>query len=336
MSNFYSLKKQIAPKPLKTLIITLLIFSILFIINQCYLKLIPIWNEQDVESFSSLYQDDNNARIKALFHDFFNQSSEQRLVDKNVLMQTIRFMIEETHELDPELVAFVRTLIVPPAQNNTKKLNLTLKDRVDFSQVGQSKYIDSVLSSMRNGFFIESGGLDGESHSNSLFFELERNWTGILIEPIPSMYRSILAKNRNIYVLNGCIGGRVPLISKFRVYGGLSGRVSEMDVDHHRRIDREGGGQLYANVPCFSINTIIEALRVEKVDYFSLDVEGGEWSVLSSLDFERVDVSSFSIEHNFVEERKNLIKSFMEEKGYELLKQEEQDIFFIKKQRLRN
>ena len=30
----------------------------------------------------------------------------------------------------------------------------------------------------RNGFFIESGAYDGEALSNSLFFEIERNFTG--------------------------------------------------------------------------------------------------------------------------------------------------------------
>ena len=30
----------------------------------------------------------------------------------------------------------------------------------------------------RNGFFIESGAYDGEYLSNSLFFEIERNFTG--------------------------------------------------------------------------------------------------------------------------------------------------------------
>ena len=30
-----------------------------------------------------------------------------------------------------------------------------------------------------NGFYIESGAFDGEQLSNTLFFELERNYTGI-------------------------------------------------------------------------------------------------------------------------------------------------------------
>ena len=36
---------------------------------------------------------------------------------------------------------------------------------------------------MREGFFIEAGADDLETDSNTLFFEIERGWTGILVEP---------------------------------------------------------------------------------------------------------------------------------------------------------
>jgi len=50
---------------------------------------------------------------------------------------------------------------------------------------GQSAFVDKLLSGRRDGFFVECGAADGESFSNSLFFELERNWTGLLIEANP-------------------------------------------------------------------------------------------------------------------------------------------------------
>ena len=55
-----------------------------------------------------------------------------------------------------------------------------------FSQQGQDLFLDKVIfkSSVRNGFFIEAGADDLLKDSNTLFFELERNWTGILVEPV--------------------------------------------------------------------------------------------------------------------------------------------------------
>ncbi len=40
----------------------------------------------------------------------------------------------------------------------------------------QAIIVDKLLGGMTNGFFIECGAFDGEFLSNSLFFELKRNW----------------------------------------------------------------------------------------------------------------------------------------------------------------
>jgi hypothetical protein len=65
----------------------------------------------------------------------------------------------------------------------------------------QSKLIDERLRGRRNGFFVECGAHDGEFNSNSLFFEMERNWTGLLIEPDPTAYEKLLQKNRKVCVV---------------------------------------------------------------------------------------------------------------------------------------
>ena len=46
-------------------------------------------------------------------------------------------------------------------------------------------FLDRVLfkSKLTDGFFIEAGADDLVTDSNTLFFEMERGWTGILIEP---------------------------------------------------------------------------------------------------------------------------------------------------------
>ncbi len=74
------------------------------------------------------------------------------------------------------MIQFVKSRINQPS--NKKNLNLNNKERTDFSQVGQSKFIDSSLNSMRNGFFIEAGGYDGESYSVKI--ELYLNYLYII------------------------------------------------------------------------------------------------------------------------------------------------------------
>ena len=56
-----------------------------------------------------------------------------------------------------------------------------------------------------NGYYVESGALDGEQLSNSLFFEKHRKWTGVLIEPHPHSYKILKSRNRKAFSINVCL-----------------------------------------------------------------------------------------------------------------------------------
>jgi hypothetical protein len=139
------------------------------------------------------------------FLSWINTISEAR--EQEVLLKTLQFQLEHSKAEDEQLVAFVRSLIHLPFPASER--NLSDKARTDFSQIGQSKYIDSLLGSRRDGFFVEAGGYNGEDHSNSLFFELNRNWEGILIEPNNTNFNKIVSKKRRTFALNACISDKV-------------------------------------------------------------------------------------------------------------------------------
>ena len=67
-------------------------------------------------------------------------------------------------------------------QENNNQVNV-------FGQFGQPVYLDMVVfKGLRDGFFIEAGADDFETDSNTLLFELQRGWTGLLVEPNPTIY----------------------------------------------------------------------------------------------------------------------------------------------------
>jgi hypothetical protein len=77
-------------------------------------------------------------------------------------------------------------------------------------------------------------------------------------------------------------------VAEFRNFPGvpsLSGLELEMSAAHKAWGAREGGGAVEnLRVPCFSLVTILKALDVDTVDYFSLDyfsldVEGWPFSM---------------------------------------------------------
>ena len=56
-----------------------------------------------------------------------------------------------------------------------------------------------------NGFYVESGGYTGEALSNTLFFETQRDWQGILIEPDDTNFKKLLTKNRKTFSAHSCL-----------------------------------------------------------------------------------------------------------------------------------
>ena len=120
---------------------------------------------QTSESF-----DNNKTSLDELkiFDEIFTCSDEQHFIDKSIILKAISFMLQETNEFDPNLIEFVRSLIQKPSKD--RKLSLKQPNRKDFSQIGQSKWVDNVLERKRNGFFVEAGGYDGEEFSVKHFF----------------------------------------------------------------------------------------------------------------------------------------------------------------------
>lgn len=53
---------------------------------------------------------------------------------------------------------------------------------------------------------MECGALDGETRSNTLWFEKQRKWSGLLIEAGPVNYQRLVKKNRKAYSSPACLG----------------------------------------------------------------------------------------------------------------------------------
>jgi hypothetical protein len=61
--------------------------------------------------------------------------------------------------------------------------------------------------------------------------------------------------------------------------------AAEMSEAHRRRGDVESGASEVFEVPCFSLVTVLKALAIKRVDYFSLDVEGWRLVVRQAVNY---------------------------------------------------
>ena len=201
---------------------------------------------------------------------------------------------------DQQIIDYIGSHILQPSLKRPRRLQSP--GSIDSSQHGQSAFIDKLLSGRRNGFFVECGAYDGEFLSNSLFFELHRNWTGLLIEADPVYYRALLTKNRRAYLLLACLSNKArPAVLQMQrpdgeEYAGHSGIIDRTDQPQLGFVGDHNAHTVF-EVNCFPLNSIMAALRVSHVDYLSLDVEGPELEILHTVDWSRLHIDVITVEY---------------------------------------
>lgn len=160
------------------------------------------------------------------------------------------------------------------------------------------------------GFFVEAGANDGVSQSNSLFFEKYYGWTGLLVEPVPTLAKRCRKNRPDCTVVNTAL---VPFgypdetieMHACNLMSLVKGAMKseEADLEHIER-----GCQVQEiesqeiQVPAIPLSDLLDKHGVKEIDLLSLDVEGFELSVLQGLDFSRHRPKWMLIEARFRDE----------------------------------
>lgn len=192
----------------------------------------------------------------------------------------------------------------------------------------------------RNGVFIDIGAYDGIHISNTYFFEKEMEWSGICIEPMPRAYGQ-LKTNRSCVTLNCAVGSENGIANfveldalDFPDLAMLSGDLIFFDkakLDHLEGILKYyNGNYRIIPLPVRTLNDILLEQGVFKIDFLSIDIEGGELDVLSALDFNTFKIHVMTVENN-AREANTEIRQFLESKGFCFITRIEQDEIYENK-----
>jgi len=191
------------------------------------------------------------------------------------------------------------------------------------------------LKIKKNGFFVDVGANDGIIFSNTLFFEKNLDWTGICVEPLKSKYDQLMINRKSINI--NCAIDEIEGSTKFFSNAGhtelLSGIVKYYDPRHHNRKEKEikkhGESSNIIDIETLRLETIFDKYNVKKINYLSIDVEGAEFSVIKSINFDKVFIDIINFENNYADVSEPIIK-YLEEKNYVVIKNSS-DIFMINK-----
>jgi FkbM family methyltransferase len=171
-------------------------------------------------------------------------------------------------------------------------------------------------------FYVEIGANDGVSQSNTKYLELYDGWKGILIEPIPNVFKK-LTKNRgsnNFFENKACCSFDFKSSQMKFLYANLMS-VSidgESDVKDRQEHAQIGGDALNPGEKSYEFTAIAATMNSilskngapKQINFLSLDVEGLEIEVLKGIDFQVytfdyicIETRSFDIIEKYLCER---------------------------------
>lgn len=183
-------------------------------------------------------------------------------------------------------------------------------------------------------FFVDIGANDGITLSNTYLLE-QNGARGILIEADSNVFADLLKNrpNTNIAKYNVAVcenDGELEFLQISGYAQMLSGILDKYDQRHLERIKREvkqfGGSIEIKTIQGLRFDTIMKHHQ-KHIDYLSIDIEGGEMSVLQTIDFNAYDITLIGIENNY---KNREISIFLRNKGYKKIIQLGCDEFYLK------
>jgi FkbM family methyltransferase len=191
----------------------------------------------------------------------------------------------------------------------------------------------------------------GSSDFNTLLPLCKNGWKGILVEPIPilaeNIQKKIAAEGLQAAVVNMAVSDHDGELQMRKILGhehlGLvdsptcSDNFESIWFRGTSYVDLSSTGEKYGipnnehlsfediTVKCIKLNTLIEKLEIDNIDFMQIDVEGHELHILENYDF-RIRPMIIKVEHEHMAAngrdlkdivellKENKYKTFVEEK----------------------
>jgi FkbM family methyltransferase len=203
-------------------------------------------------------------------------------------------------------------------KENKLKSNILSYNKNFSSQLRQDVFVLYQSNFKRDGYFVEFGACNGLHLSNTALLEKEYNWKGILSEPV-KCFQQDLRTNRNCIIDNRAVYNKSGIQIEFRElsdHKDLSGIVETFLNDNHVKKRNNPLNDNYL-VETVSLTDLLDYYNAPTdIDFISVDTEGSEFEILSAFNFDRYKVKIFTVEHNFIEDKRNKIYDLMISKKY--------------------
>jgi FkbM family methyltransferase len=169
-----------------------------------------------------------------------------------------------------------------------------------FERLGSARYSRPALHQMDrkldriidrdSGFFVEAGGFDGYTQSNTYYLERFRSWRGILVEPMPELAAQARMNRPEATVVQCALVAADHVETSIEMeFGDLMSTVRGSHEEDWTAPGLALGWRDHRveHVPARPLSSLLDEVGSPEIDLLSLDVEGYEAEVLSGLDLSR-------------------------------------------------
>ncbi len=162
-----------------------------------------------------------------------------------------------------------------------------------YSQNGQDIFVHGSFQERDSlGYFLDIGAHDGISFSNSYFLEKHLKWNGICIEATPTTFE-LLQENRRCECIHGCAATFDGEVS-FSLLEGETNMGNHVPLSSESDNDSKGDQIV---VTALDVRRLLEE-RIKRVDYLSIDIEGGELDLFKHIAGGSYTIDLVSLEEN--------------------------------------
>lgn len=189
-------------------------------------------------------------------------------------------------QIKSRATAFAKAVIGEKKKKQLQYLGLRFRQAIGVPPFtgwnGLDRKLLEHLDKKSDGFFIEAGGNDGFSQSNTYYLEAKLGWRGILIEPVHEL-ASLARRFRTCEICECALGapdmaGQTLTLS----FSDLGSSVKPNDAVRWNGIFGPNPRTVSAKIR--TLSDVIDEYGSPEVDLLCLDVEGYEMPVLEGLD----------------------------------------------------
>ena len=185
-----------------------------------------------------------------------------------------------------------------------------------YSQFNEELIIRHFFADREGGIFVDVGCYHWKTHSTTYYLEAHLGWSGVGIDALPWL-RTGYEKNRKAtrffnYVVSDASGGKQTLFSAGPLSSTDEERIEAWIPDKQRRP---------IEVETITLDDLLDRAGVTKIDFLSMDVEGGEATALRGFDVERFRPDLVCIE--VAQANRDFVAKYFARHGYDRLEKYE-------------